>query len=681
MSGHRHEGDLHTILFSHKATTPVLLFVIAFLLYANTLFHDFTMDDIPIIENNTFVQKGITGLVDIFSKGYLVGYNKQNDSYRPFALATYAIETNLARHNPHVHHATNVILYCFIAVVLFPLLRTMLKNYDPIVPFIITLLFIVHPVHTEVVANIKSRDELLSFLFMICALFLLLRGISANKIGLRILSCLSYFLALLSKEHVIMFLFIVPLAMHFFTELKWRRIVRETLPFAAVALAYLFIRWSIVDVDAFKEMPPLIDNSLVASPGIFARTPMAFNILGRYLLLLFFPFRLSYDYSFNQIPFVGWDDMWSIVCIAVYIALSYYAMYGFVKRDQQSFGVAYYLITLSLVSNLFFLMGSTMAERFLFTPSLGFCYTLGLFTAHVGRFEFNSSGKRKKWIVPAIVVICIILSIRTINRGADWKNNLTLLETDEISSPNSARVQSSLGETYTELAKKLPKGNQQTELLQKAIVHLRKSLDILPSQWAIWHDLGYAYSIAGDYDEALGNFQRSLEYDPNNAMIHSSLGEMYMMLGKKLPKGDQQTVLLQKAIVHFRKSLETSSARWSLWQNLGYSHYLAGDYDEALKDFQRALECDSNRSVTYVNIGAIVFSRKDYYRAIEFFKTAVKLDSSKANAYVNLGAAYRQTGNYKNALDCYGKALQLDPHLEQVRRSLDSLKYISILKK
>ena len=678
----RPEGALHTLLFSRKTTAPIVLFVIAFTLYANTISHDFALDDDIVIGKNVFVQKGIAGLVDIFSNGFLVGYTKLNDAYRPFAMATLAVEVSLVGTNPHVHHATNVVLYCFIAVALFIFLRTILKNHNPIVPFIVTLLFVVHPVHTEVVANIKSRDEILSFLFAICSLLLLLRGIGTNNVWPRVVSYLSYFLALLSKEHVIMFLLIIPLVLHFFTELKWRRVLRESLPFAAVALAYLFIRWSIVDVDAVKQTPSLINNSLVAATGIVARTPMAFNILGRYLLLLFFPLRLTYDYSYNQIPFVGWDDVWATVSMAAYVAMSVYAVYGFVHRDQRSFGVAYYLITLSLVSNLVFLTGSTMAERFLFTPSLGFCYTLCLFAAQFGRLQFSSgSSQRRSWIVAATFAICIVLGVRTITRGADWKNDLTLFTADVMSSPNSARVHSSLGWIYLGFAKNLQRGDQQTELLQKANVHYRKSLEILPAQWEPWHDLGRSYYIAGNYDEAVKDYQRALECDSNSAMVHSSLGQAYLQLGNKLQKGDQQTELFQKAIVHYRKSLEILPAQWEVWHELGYIYYLAGDYDEALKDFQRALECDPKRSRTYVNMGAIAFSRKEYGRAIEFFNTAVKLDSSNADAYGNLGAVYQQTGDYKSALFCYHRALQLNPSLESARRNLEWLNNTSVTKK
>ena len=678
----RREGALHTLLFSRKAAAPAVLFAIAFALYANTFNHDFVVDDNLVVTENAFVQKGIAGLVDIFSNGYLSGYDRTAGGYRPLTLATFACEVSLAGINPHVHHATNVVLYCFLAVALFVLLRTILKNYNPLVPFIITLLFVVHPIHTEVVANIKSRDEILSFLFAVCSLLLFLRGVSTNTFWPRLLSYFSYFLALLSKEHVIMFLFIVPLVMHFFTKINWGRVIRESLPFVVVALAYLIIRWSILGVDTINQAPPLLSNSLVATPGIFSRTPMALSILGRYLLLLFLPLHLSWDYSYNQIPFVSWDDLGAIVSMAVYAAMAFYSIYGFVHRNERSFGIAYYLITLAVVSNIFFLLPTTMAERLLFTPSLGFCYTIGVSVARFGRWEFRSSSSPwMGWTVPALIMICIVLGVRTISRAADWKDNLTLFTTDVMTSPNSARVYTALGVTYVELGKKFQKGDQRTELFQKAVFNLRKSLAILPGQWDSWHDLGLVHFLAGDYNEALIDYRSALQFDPNNAKAHTALGATYLELGKKFQKGDQQTGLFQKAIVEYRKSLEIQPAQGPAWHDLGNAYYFAGDYDEAFKAYKRALEYNPTRSRTHLNMGIIAFSRNEYGRAIEFFKSAVKLDSSDADACGNLGVAYQQIGEHKNATAQYERALQLDPRLEQIRRNLDLLSNTSVTKK
>jgi tetratricopeptide (TPR) repeat protein len=316
-----------------------------------------------------------------------------------------------------------------------------------------------------------------------------------------------------------------------------------------------------------------------------------------------------------------------------------------------------------------------MAERFLFTPSLGFCYAVGVFAAHLGRWAYGVvSGRRMSWMVPAIFTICIVLGVRTISRAADWKNDLTLFTTDVTTSPNSARGHAFLGIAYRKSGENLQKGEQQTELFQKAIAHYRKSLEILPPQWDIWHELGYAYYLAEDYEEALKAYRRALEYEPKSEKVHASLGTTYYKLATRTQQGEQQTELFQKAIAHYRKSLEISPGQWAAWHDLGHIYYLIGDYDESLKDYQRALECDPNRSRTYVNIGTIAFSRKEYGRAIECFKTAVRLDSSNADAYADLGAVYHQIGKYKDALAGYEKALQLNPRFEAVRRNLELLK-------
>ncbi|HTY39010.1 MAG TPA: tetratricopeptide repeat protein, partial [Bacteroidota bacterium] len=316
--------------------------------------------------------------------------------------------------------------------------------------------------------------------------------------------------------------------------------------------------------------------------------------------------------------------------------------------------------------------------RFLFTPSLGFCFALGMVVSFLDRRQVNvSSSGGTRWVLSVTLVFCLLLGIRTIIRAEEWKNNLTILTADLESSPNSARERSALAVTYLKLAKDLPGGDQQKEYLHRATINFRRSLEILPSQWPAWHDLGRISYLAGEYDEALRNYQRALECDPDSALVYSSLAQTYLRMGQNLQGGDQQKELFRKAIAHYRKSLDINPAQWDAWHDIGCASYYAGDYDEAMKSFQRSLQCDPNRSSTYVNIGAIAFARKQYERAIEMYRIAEKLDNSNADACANLGVVYQQMGDMKNAITEYEKALRLNPYRESVRRSLELLKSAS----
>ncbi|MEM6724852.1 MAG: hypothetical protein AAF598_12485, partial [Bacteroidota bacterium] len=156
---------------------PALILAgLAFLLYANTLGHDFVLDDDIITRKNSLVQKGFAGIPEIFTHGYLYGFNGMNDqSYRPLVLVNLAIETALFGQKSSVHHFFNVLLYALSCFFLLAFARRLLGKEGMYWAFGACLLFTAHPIHTEVVANIKSRDEILSFLFVILSLDQLIR--------------------------------------------------------------------------------------------------------------------------------------------------------------------------------------------------------------------------------------------------------------------------------------------------------------------------------------------------------------------------------------------------------------------------------------------------------------------------------------------------------------------------
>src|SRR5204863_3106706 len=129
----------------------------------------------------------------------------------------FAVEYELAPLNPHLNHLVNVILYALTAFLLFITLSALLRG-NLVVPLIATLLFTAHPVHTEVVANIKSRDEILSFLFTIGS-FYFLAGYIHNRSNRRlVISGLLFFLALLSKESAITCVAAAPLIYWYFSK-------------------------------------------------------------------------------------------------------------------------------------------------------------------------------------------------------------------------------------------------------------------------------------------------------------------------------------------------------------------------------------------------------------------------------------------------------------------------------
>ena len=260
---------------SQTRPIAIALFVLGVLLYANTFQHDFAQDDAIVITDNMFTTQGIQGVSGLFQYDTFYGFFKEagkdklvsGGRYRPLTPAMFAIEYELFGESPGLMHVLNALWYGLTVMMLYLvllLLFTSRSKWDEqlnpwavcLIPLGAALLFAVHPVHTEAVANIKGRDEIMTLLGSLTALWLVLRG------GLwpTILAALSFFIALLSKENAITFLGVVPLALYYFTKDDLVGIIKKTAPLVAVAILFLIIRGSILGWSLGEPSMELMNN-------------------------------------------------------------------------------------------------------------------------------------------------------------------------------------------------------------------------------------------------------------------------------------------------------------------------------------------------------------------------------------------------------------------------------------
>ncbi|HRN93164.1 MAG: glycosyltransferase family 39 protein [Chitinophagales bacterium] len=193
-----------------------IVFVFSFLLYANSIFNYYALDDNLVATTNSqqphrLTSKGIPAIPEIFTEPYYKDAQGYAFDYRPIALATFAIEHSLFGDNPHVSHFFNVLLYALLCVLLLKTLEALLRNYNPLLAFVCTLLFVAHPVHTEVVASIKNRDEILALLFMLlaCLAYFKTEERATNIWLYYLLFVVVFILSILSKPTAIVMLPIV----------------------------------------------------------------------------------------------------------------------------------------------------------------------------------------------------------------------------------------------------------------------------------------------------------------------------------------------------------------------------------------------------------------------------------------------------------------------------------------
>lgn len=650
-------------LASIHRTMLIICAACAFLLYINTVTHEYTVDDGTVMENNKIVKKGPSAIGEIFTTSYRKGFWDRSESlYRPMSVAMFAIEWGIAPKNPLPGHIINILLFVVTAAVLFTLLRTMLHAHHPLLPFLITLLFIAHPVHTEVVANIKSRDEILAFLFSISGLLFALRyAQSLNMLNL-VYAALCLLVANLSKENALTMVAVVPLTLWFFTKSQTKQIITATLASAAAAAVYFGMRVAAIgSVSNFTDIE-LINNTLVGAQNMGERLSTAFMLMGKYFLLMFVPHPLSFDYSYSVYKVVSFGNVYALLSTIAIIGLIVYCVINFKKKSPIVYGILFFALTISLVSNIAFLIEATLAERFAYMPSLGFCIAIvfvlaGLIKLNENKKTFSSLGtllKANNKLVAILGVAFLLFSFKTIHRNTKWKSNMTLLETDVVNYPESARIRYAFGSALI-IEKGLKEEKDQSlkeDYMRKGIEQLQKGVELVPTYSDAWYHMGIAYKELKDNKTALECLERAAneKYKKDPEFLIAQ-GVCY----GETKQYDKAFEVLDKAI----SILPTSSEAYN---NKGIYLTDVGRLDEALKLLNKAVELKPDNENAIYNIGNVYAKAGQYKQAIDQYAKAIQLKPDYPDAWNNTGNCYGMMKDFTNALSAYKRLLEINPN-------------------
>ena len=552
-------------------TVAIVFGLMGFFLYFYSLNCEYVLDDQIVYTDNKFVQKGIGGIKDILGKETFVGYfGEQKDlitgaRYRPLSLVTFAIEhtffkqpqyadeqRTVLKKNKHkedlylapaaVGHFNNILLYILSTLLLFRVLSMLFpaEEENPwyfTVPFVASLLFLLHPIHTEAVANIKGRDEILAFIGSFAAMFYVLKWKENGSNGNLIAAAISFFLALLAKENAITFMAVIPLTQYFFyrNEANARGLMKPFIWLFVVFLFYLLIRYRVIGyfVGTGKEITDILNNPFYGMTWS-ERMATVFYTLGLYIKLLFFPLHLAHDYYPYQIPKMNWSMWPSILSLVVYAALGIFALWGLMRKNIFAYCVAFYLATLSIVSNVFFSVGTFMNERFVYLSSVGFCLMIGYVLVKVLP-KWIPTGNRKVNLVSAILLGTLVgaYSARTVLRVPDWKSPLSLNSSAIKVSPNSARANLFMGTALFNEAKALPKDDpKRKENMYKAQWFVQKAVGIVPSYYSAIHMLSgldaEVYGYDNNLDTLLTKFRKYMPDRDNLNIEDPKTGAVFM---------------------------------------------------------------------------------------------------------------------------------------------------------
>ncbi|MFM2189763.1 MAG: hypothetical protein RL491_149 [Bacteroidota bacterium] len=600
----------------------ILVAIISFVLYANTLGHQYALDDYSLILENRVTQKGLDGIPEILSNSYRYGYYMATDGlYRPVVRIMLAAEWEWGGGKPALGHWVNVILFALSGFILFRVLFK-LTGGSLMIAFMASLFFASHPIHTEVVANIKSRDEILAFLFCMLALDHYLKWLDNRGYIYATLSGLFMFLAMGSKESAITFLAVLPLAGWFFKkDVSLQKNLQGVLPAFSAVLLFMLIRSKVLGGINTLGKPNVADNLLMAAKDQVEFFCTAVSIMGLYVKKLLLPHPLVFDYSYNQIPLVGISDFGFLLSAMVLIGLVIFAFMGLKNRNPFSFAILFFLITMSVSSNLFIKTGSSFGERFLYTPSLAICLALAFGISKFAGITGQGWPKGRSMSISLMILLPLLLlgSAKTIARNPVWKDNFSLYSNDVELSPNSTRAQYYMGNYLVKKeAWEGKTAEEKSKILRRAIGFLQRSIQIYDKFSDAHLQLGVAYYNLGMNDSARVCYEKALSLSPRNHTIQNNLGTIY---------------------------------------------FIQQDYAKALDLFKRAVELDPNYADGQSNLGSTYGVLQQYDQALVHLLKAAELDPDNAQIFNSLGTTYRFKGDERNAVMYFEKAYSLNPAL------------------
>lgn len=494
-------------LLSRKSVHYIVLVVVTFGIYANTLWNGFVYDDADLILRNTWI-RDFSHLREIFSSSigtFLNGY--QAGTYRPGVHVVYVLQYALFGLKPWGFHLINILFYV-IAVLMVYLAASRLfrSERSAFFPLIAAGYFAVHTGHSEVVSWVSAQAEIFFTLFFLAAVCL---HVSERPSYLTsILAGLSFFAALLFKETALALLPILMLRDFSMPEASGRGKVWRYLPLAVAIFAYFLIRYFVI---------------IVALPGqnVYDLTVFQYGInmvymFGFYFFKLLLPVHLTAYYYMQPMHSVAETKV--IISLLFAAALLVLAFYFF--RRQKSFFFALGWIILAMLPTLYLpgLGKSMFADRYLFLPSIGFAFIVGLLVIRVSRSGLTRQAKTFAFILFSIYIV--FLSFGTINRNLVWQESLTLWQDATVKYPEAPIPHYNLGLAYAD------KGET-----DKAIREFELAVHYDADYVDARYNLGVLYSRKGMVDEAMIEFAKTIRLSPRSADAHYQLGLLFRSKG------------------------------------------------------------------------------------------------------------------------------------------------------
>ncbi len=548
---------MRDILLKNKKPV-LLLFCLCFLFYGNTLKNKYSLDDeyvtvtnFPIkgqqyYPNHSLVSKGFKGIPKIWKSRYSHDNNDASD-YRPFTTTTFAIEYGLFGQNPFISHLINILLYSITVCLLYCVLIKLFQEYENkfTLAFICSLLFLIHPVHTEVVASLKNRDEILAFLLALGALWFSIAAYEKPSFKNFLFIVVLLILGSLSKRSAIIFVGVIPLALVFFRQANLKKGLYFMLCFIILISITSIIKNNFIEENASRQFYHFENPLFMSKMPLLTRLIIGMKAFGFYVRFLLFPFPFRFYYGVNTFDVSQQLNYYFFIGTA-FVATCAYFIYKS-KSKLLLFSVLLFCGSILPFLNIGTPAPGILAERFIYSASFGFCMILTLILTHyLKNITLHKIthlfAKPLVYILPLIIVCMFYVW----NRNTNWYNKLSLFEADSKHLENSSKANSLLGNEYFELLRTPNPKYPLPVVINKAINHYELAVKNDSTIYTAYNNAGVVYfSYLNDLNKAQYYFSLAIRHKPEYPQAFENLGNVF-----------KQKKEYDKAISYYLKALK-----------------------------------------------------------------------------------------------------------------------------
>ncbi|MCK5594683.1 tetratricopeptide repeat protein [bacterium] len=503
--------------------------------YLTSFQNSFVWDDIGLITINPYI-KSWKHIGDIFTSFLYYKTGDGGTFYRPIVSLSFLIDYSIWKGNPVGYHLTNLLLHVTNAILLYKIIFALFKEEKT--AFFTSLLFVVHPIHTEAIAYISGRADPISILFMLSSLLLFITYGSQNKFRGMFFSVVFYMLALLTKEYAIIFvLLLAAYGICFKPKIK----LRYYLIFFAISLIYGLARLALLKNEAgvflFKQNINIAHLLLV--------TGSSFT---EYLRLLLFPINLHYQRELH-VPSSILQPM-GILSVLIPLVFILFVII-FRKKKPVLFGSIWFMICLIPYQSALQL-NAELTEHWLYFPSIGIFLIISSFlTSRIRNAKYKHVLNTARYAFFALIIIPGI--VFTNFQSRHWKDEITLYNHILRFRPNEPRVHNNLGNAYATERK-----------YDDALAHFKKAVEIAPAYSTAFFNMGTVYLEKQQFYTAATQFQKALTLNPSYTKARLYLAETYNRLGLTYYKQKNY----QKARESWIKALKIHSTHSGAKKNL-----------------------------------------------------------------------------------------------------------------